>query len=143
MKARRAIVWTIRIGGALFVADLIADRRGFTLLDPRFFIPFSCLSALLVVRTASMRRTVLEACAAPFVILTLALALLNAAAPPGIWAFPGPLLLLESIATGVAAALGAALLTRSLLHRVPARIVRWGFRAAALASLLIWRYGRF
>jgi hypothetical protein len=134
MKA--ALVWTIRIAGALFVADLIADRRGFTLLDPWFFTPFACLSALLVTRKAAMKRAVLEACAAPLAILALALGLLNAAAPPGIWAFPSPLLMLET----VAAAFSAALLTWLLMQRLSPQIVCWAMRAAVLAAILMWRY---
>lgn len=145
MRLRRAIAWTIRIGGALFIADLIADRRDFTILDPDFFIPFSCLSALLVApivvaRPVPIARAITEACTAPAAILAMALALLNAAAPPGIWAFPSLLLIVESLAAGIALTTCAAFLTRWMLSRVSSRVIVWGFRGAALSALLIWRW---
>ncbi len=144
MTGRRIFVWALRAGGVCVVADLIADRRGFTLVDPYFFIPFACLSAaiagpLAAAKAGSVWASVLQACSIPAAILAASLSLLNLAAPHGIWVFPEWPLLLESAALSLASASASAGIARLLVTRLSPRIVAWGFRVATLAAILAYR----
>ena len=145
MSVRSSIVWVVRIAGTVFVADLIADRRGFTMFDPYFFIPFACLSVIFVApvvtfTAAGFARVLLPALAMPAAMLACALLLLNLAAPPGIWAFPPPGLVFEATVASLLATAAGAVLKRQLGARLSPKLVQWAFRCAALGGIVAWRY---
>lgn len=145
MPLRRILRWVVHTVGALVVAGLITEWRGFSLFDPYFFVPFACLSAMLastIVASGpvSLRRAVPQACAVPAVILALSIGLLNLAAPAGIWVSPHWPLILETTVLTAAAGTGTAVLAGFLTHRYSAQTVRWIFRAAVLSGILVWRY---
>ena len=145
MTIRRTLSWLVHIAGALLVAGLITEWRGFTLFDPYFFIPFACLSAMVAptivaAKPGHLIRAVLQACAAPAIILALSVGLLNLAAPPKIWAFPPVSLVAEATALSLIATTATAALARFLLSRISPQTMRWGFRAVALCAIVAWRY---
>ena len=145
MRWRRILKWLVHAAGALFVAGLITEWRGFTLFDPYFFIPFACLSATIVPAIVSARpgiliRPIFEACAVTAIILALSVGLLNLAAPHGIWAYPSRVLVAEATGLSLLSAAATALLARFLMRRISAPALRWIFRAATLCAILAWRY---
>ena len=142
----------IQIGAALWIGLFIRYWRGFSMLDPFFFIPFACLAAILAGPTLldlarrkpaqPMLRRVLEATArsSGAVLLMLVIALVSLNYPwHDKWLLPEWSTALEAVLLSVASALAASAFTGLLCARLSPRYVKWVFRILALAVLVLWR----
>lgn len=109
------------------------------MLDPFFFIPFACLSVILVgpavMQEKKVWRPVLLSCASAWAILLVAIAALNVPWEGGLllpeWTVAAEALLLSAASTTA-----VAVLTKLLLNFMS----KWIFRGVMLAGLLVWRF---
>lgn len=124
---------------AVLLGVFVRYWRGFSMLDPFFLIPFSCLSVMLVPRRTGVVMAVVRACGAMFVIILTALIALNLP-------WEGTLLLpewqvgLDAALLSIATATAAAALNALFLSPLKPTTARWIVRAVFLAILLVWQY---
>ncbi len=113
--------------------------RGYSMLDPFFFIPFACLSVILVgplvMQRKEVKRPVLLACGSACGILLVAVAALNLPWQ-GVWLLPEWTVAVDAVLLSAASAIAAAVLTKIFLKSMS----KWIFRGIMLAGLLAWRF---
>lgn len=109
------------------------------MLDPFFFIPFACLSVILVgpmvMQEKKVWRPVLLSCASAWAILLVAVAALNLPWEGG-WLLPEWTVAAEALLLSAASATAVAVLTKLFLNFMS----KWIFRGIMLAGLLVWRF---
>lgn len=137
---------------AVLLGLLVRGWRGYSLLDPFFFIPFACLSAVLAGPVlADLRKkqngpilplvatAVARSCGSVLLMLAVALVALNYPWYET-WLLPEWSTALEAVLLSLAAATSAASLTGLLLARFPGAAVKWIFRITVFLGLLAWRF---
>src|SRR5581483_2860137 len=153
-QVRSGVAIAIQCIAMALVAVFLADRRGFSLFDPLFLIPFACLAALLVApilvtmhRAGDNRRAFVRigiavgrACGAVAVIVLLCVGLLDLAAPHGLWLIPDWQVVLDAALLSIVTSALAAALICTLLKRVPPAVIVWGSRAVMLAAVAGWHW---
>jgi hypothetical protein len=141
-----------QIMAACLFGLLVRGWRGFSMLDPFFFIPFACLSAVLVgpmfldLRRkrpggpvlAQVAKAVLQACGSVGIMLAVSLAALNYPWYET-WLLPQWPTALDAALLSLASATGAAAATALLVAWLPAGAVRWTLRALVFTGLIAWR----
>lgn len=133
----------MRTAAILTIALFLTAERGPTLLDPFFFIPFSCLAVFLAGPIAVRRRVVvavLEACGNMAAILFVSVWLVRLTASDGMTVTPSGSMLLDAAAVAISATTAAALFATWLLARFQTHYVTWGFRVFAVACLAAYRW---
>ena len=122
------------------------------MFDPFFFIPFACLSAILVgpilmeIRrnsqapvTVQVRRAVTRACGCMLLILLVAMLSLNLMPWRGEWSLPEWTTVVDAALVSVTATAVMAGVMGLLLWRLPAGVAKWFFRGFLLCGLLLYR----
>jgi hypothetical protein len=144
---------TRQIFAVVLLGLLVRAWRGFSMLDPFFFIPFACLSMVLAGpmflalvrkehRGAVLRqvaKAVLRACGAVGVMLAVPLVALNYPWYET-WLLPQWPTALDAALLSVASATGVAAATGLLLTWLPAAAVKWTLRALFSMALIAWRF---
>ncbi len=137
----------------LVVCGLVLVERGRTMRDPFFFLPLSLFSAVLVgpiliesfrknpkqQAIVLLRTAVMRAVVTIMLILILSLALVNAFSWSGELALPTTETCLWAVALSITAALAAGAALALFLEQLSPNIVKWGFRAIALAAVLAYQ----
>jgi hypothetical protein len=137
----------------LVVCGFVLVERGRTMRDPFFFLPLSLFSAVLVgpiliesfrknpqQRPVILLRTaVVRAVVTIWLILILSLTLVNALSWDGEPALPTIETCLWSVVLSITAALAAGAALTLFLGRLTPNVVKWGFRAIALAVVLAYQ----
>ncbi len=138
--------------GILTVGMLVRYRQGPSMFDPFFFIPFSCLSVILVgpilielrrrskdAVTIQIRRAVTNACASMALVLLFCVLSINLAPWRGEWILPELTTVVDAAALSLAATTTMAAIMGLLLWRLPAGAAKWFFRGFLLCALLLYR----
>lgn len=113
--------------------------RGYSMLDPFFFIPFACLSVILVgplvLKENAIWKPVLLSCASACSILLVALTALNLPWQ-GAWLLPEWTVAVDALLLSGASATAVAVATRLFVNSMS----KWVFRGIMLAGLIAWRF---
>jgi len=138
--------------GILAVGMFVRYRQGPSMFDPFFFIPFSCLSVILVgpilieLRRRSsdpvimqVRRAVTNACASMALVLLFCVLSINLAPWRGEWSLPEWTTVVDGAALSVTSTTTMAAVMGLLLWRLPAGAAKWFFRGFLLCLLLLYR----
>src|SRR3954447_15684040 len=131
--------------GILTVGMLVRYRQGPSMLDPFFFIPFSCLSVILVgpmltelrrrgkdTVAVQIRQAVTGACASMALVLLFCVLSINLAPWRGEWSLPEWTTVVDAAVLSLAATTTMAAVMALLLWRLPAAGAKWFFRVFLL-----------
>jgi hypothetical protein len=138
---------------AVLLGLLVRAWRGFSMLDPFFFIPFACLSVVLAgpmfvdlrrkdqsgPLLRQLTRAVVLACGSVGIMLAVPLVTLNYPWSET-WLLPQWPTAIDAVLLSLAGATGAAAATGLLLVRLPAVAVKWALRVLVLSGLIAWRF---
>jgi hypothetical protein len=146
---RSAVIQSV---AALVLGLFVRQWRGFSMLDPFFFIPFACLSAVLagpIVVDLRRKQPVIPALrhaaeAALRSVFSIALATVASIAALNYpwtdsWLLPEWTTAVEAALLSVAGALAAASLTAMLTAKMSPGAVKWLFRTLVLMGVIAWR----
>jgi len=138
--------------GILSVGLFLRNRLGPSMFDPFFFIPFACLSVILVgailteIRRLSrdsvivqVRQAVTRACGCMSLILLVSVLTLNLMPWRGEWSLPEWTTVVNAALVSVTATTVMAGVMGLLLWRLPAGVAKWFFRGFLLCGLLLYR----
>ena len=122
------------------------------MLDPFFFIPFACMSVILVgpilmkiqrrskaPLTVQVRQAVTRACGSMALILLVSILSLNLMPWRGEWSLPEWTTVVNAALVSVTATTVMAGVMGLLLWRLPAGVAKWFFRGFLLCGLLLYR----
>jgi hypothetical protein len=151
--AKSALPSAGEIAFIFVVCGFVLVERGRTMRDPFFFLPMSLFSAVLVgpiliesfrknpKQQASilLRTAVMRAVVTVMLILILSLVLVNALSWSGEVALPTTETCLWAVILSITAALAAGAALTLFLEQLSPNVVKWGFRAVALAAILGYR----
>src|SRR5262249_48221301 len=131
--------------GILTIGTLVRYRQGPAMFDPFFFIPFSCLSIILIgpilidLRrrsqepiTVQVRRAVWSAYASMGLVLLVSTLAINLAPWRGEWTLPEWITVLDAAALSMAATTAMGCLMGLLLRKAPAAVAKWLLRGLLL-----------
>src|SRR6266571_733150 len=124
--------------GILTVGMLVRYRQGPSMFDPFFFIPFACLSVILVgpilteIRrrsqasaTVQVRQAVTRACGCMSLILLVSILSLNLMPWRGEWTLPEWTTLVDGVLVSLTATTVMAAVMALLLWTLPAVAAKW------------------
>jgi len=122
------------------------------MLDPFFFIPFACMSMILVgpilmkiqrrsqaPLTVQVRQAVTRACASMALILLVSILSLNMMPWRGEWSLPEWTTVVDAALVSLTATTAMAAVMALLLWTLPAVAAKWFFRGVLLSGLLLYR----
>ena len=151
---RRLFSSLLQVLGILLVGLFVGFRLGPSMLDPFFFIPFTCFSAILAgpILTEVSRRNkgsiavqvrlaVTRACVCMSLILIVSLLSLNLMPWGGEWLLPEWTTVIDATLLSVTGTTAVAAVMALLLSRLTPGAAKWIFRALVICGLLIYRGG--
>ena len=137
--------------GILCVGLFVRYRTGPSMLDPFFFIPFACLSAILVGPLLlklneqseepvpiQLRRAVMRACVWMLLILLVSILSLNLAPWNGVWLLPEWTTVVDAGLLSVTFTTAMAAIMALLLSRLSSGVAKWFFRSLVFTALLMY-----
>jgi len=138
--------------GIVSVGLFVHSRQGPSMLDPFFFIPFACMSVILVgpilmkiqrrskaPLTVQVRQAVTRACGSMALILLVSILSLNLMPWRGEWSLPEWTTLVDGVLVSLTATTVMAAVMALLLWTLPAVAAKWFFRGVLLSGLLLYR----
>ena len=130
----------LAIAAALVIGIMLAAQLGPAMLNPMFFIPFTCLSAFFAGQshTEPLWRGVLRAAAVMAGILTVALTLMNLDPPHN--RLPDGQTWIGAIALSLSSTLLAASAYRWIAGRFSPNAAKWALRGAMVALYCVYRW---
>lgn len=128
---------------AVLVGVFVSVWRGISMLDPFFFLPFACLSAVLagpmmIARTRSAFHIAARACVTMALIVAISLVAMNYPWNET-WYWPEWAIVVDAVLLSFGCALAAACSAALIKARWNANVAKWSFRLFALAALIAWR----
>ena len=137
--------------GILSVGLFVRYRTGPAMFDPFFFIPFACLSAILVGPLLlklheqseepvpiQLRRAVTRACIWMLLILLVSILSLNLAPWSNGWLLPEWTTVVDAALLSITFTTAMAAVMALLLSRLPRGVAKWFFRALVFVALLLY-----
>src|SRR6185436_4187366 len=137
--------------GILSVGLFVRYWAGAAMLDPFFFIPFACLSAILVGPlliklyeeseepvAIQLRKAVTRACVWMLLILLVSVLALNLAPWSGVWLFPAWTTAVDAALLSITFTAAVGVVMALLLARLSPGVARWFFRALVFVTLLLY-----
>jgi len=130
----------LAIAAALVIGIMLAAQLGPAMLDPMFFIPFTCLAAFFAGQshTELLWRSVLRSLGLMAGILTVALTLINLDPPHNL--LPDAQTWIGAIALSLSSTFLAASAYRWVAGRFRVSTAKWSLRAAMLALYCVYRW---
>jgi len=137
--------------GILSVGLFVRYRTGPSMFDPFFFIPFACLSAILVGPLLlklyeqseepvpiQLRSAVTRACIWMLLILLVSIVSLNLPPWSEGWLLPAWTVVVYALLLSVTITTAMAAFMALLLSRLQRGVAKWFFRALVFAALLVY-----
>jgi hypothetical protein len=148
---KRILSSLFQASGILSVGLFVRYRQGQSMFDPFFFIPFSCLSAILVGPLLielhkqsqapvliQVRKSVTRACVWMSLILLVSFFTINLMPWGGSWLLPAWTTVADAALLSVTVTTAMASIMALLLTRLPPAAAKWFFRALVFGAMLMY-----